>query len=111
MSIPPHLREAFALFCTELETHLQFFSEVLHQPAQDDYQGCARALESRFHLIKGGAGFFGLTALRELAGEKERVFRAPHTAESFREALAVHLAPAANMVWDELQRLAVTAST
>lgn len=111
MAIPPHLREAFALFCTELETHLQFFSEVLVHPAQDDYQGCARALESRFHLIKGGAGFFGLTALRDLAGEKERVFRAPHTAESFREAVLLHLTPATEAVRHELQQLALTAST
>ena len=62
--------KAYRLFVEELATHLTAAAASF----SDDHICSAtelRQLSSRFHTIKGGAGFFGLTDVQDLAGKLE----------------------------------------
>lgn len=61
---------AYQVFLEEFNKGLQQFEHVLVQenlPSGDDLQ----KLSSDFHRVKGGAGFFGLSKVSELAGKAE----------------------------------------
>lgn len=60
---------AYHVFVEELSKHLKFIREnIIKEPLPDE---ASRILAARFHTIKGGAGFFGLNQLMQLASELE----------------------------------------
>lgn len=70
----PKLASAFALFLDELDKHMAFFAQVsaeLHSLAADSQKpnpnevNHVEILKERFHLIRGGASFLGLTAIKD----------------------------------------------
>jgi chemotaxis protein histidine kinase CheA len=71
------LKAPLKLFVAELSTHLEFLRQNSssfpeHEPAQESLR---KKLESKFHLIKGSAGFFSLTEIVRLAGRGERAIK------------------------------------
>ena len=87
MDIPenkPNLENALQLLIKELEeNHLPFLQNILklveEQTSAEALEGVlapnANELVKHFHLIKGGAGFFGYKELSELARKGEMFFR------------------------------------
>lgn len=83
-SIPQELRPAFAIFLKELDGHLSFFKQVLaelaHRSMETEQDSevlageQAKMLIHRFHVIKGGAGFFKLDEMRISAATGEKLF-------------------------------------
>lgn len=62
--------KAYRLFVEELAIHLTAAATSF----SNDHVCCStelKQLSSRFHTIKGGAGFFGLTDVQDLAGKLE----------------------------------------
>lgn len=67
---------AYKIFLSEFERHLaksrEVFADIsLIEP--DDIYRCAGA----FHTIKGGAGFFGLKQIADIAGQLEKILCNP----------------------------------
>lgn len=81
--LKPELKGAQEIFIKELDTHLLFFDALLkklpisgeNEEFEKFYQENAKALEHRFHTIKGGAGFLQLSQIRELAMKAEKIFK------------------------------------
>ena len=61
---------AYAIFVIELARHLEWTRSLELSAAQPSLE-IYRELGARFHTIKGGAGFFGLRELGDLAGKIE----------------------------------------
>ncbi|MBP9838411.1 MAG: Hpt domain-containing protein [Proteobacteria bacterium] len=70
-SIPPYLEKAKEIFFKELTDHLKFFDTVI---LEDSLHKNQSDIASRFHIIKGGAGFLQMQNLREVADEGEKIF-------------------------------------
>ena len=70
---------AYKLFVEELTKHLAdahaTFGRAAHTSSDDFIR-----LSARFHTIKGGAGFFGLTRIAEIASALEQHFNQPDAA-------------------------------
>lgn len=66
----PLSSEVYRIYRLELEQHL----ERLQRMAEEDALLSDGVLEvrTRFHTIKGGAGFFGFSQLVEIAGQMEK---------------------------------------
>ena len=64
---------AYKLFVAELTKHLADAHATFGRAAQTDRSDFVR-LSARFHTIKGGAGFFGLSRIAELAATLEDRF-------------------------------------
>lgn len=62
--------KAYKIFISELETHLTEASEILAE-GEVLSEEQAESLQRRFHTVKGGAGFFGLTEIARVAGTLE----------------------------------------
>lgn len=80
--IPSELRPALAIFIKELDGHLSYLRECLtllgkQQGSFDDLDLSIRAenLGHRFHVMKGGAGFFKLHKIKDSAAKGEEIFR------------------------------------
>ena len=87
MTIPPELAGPLKLFIKELDSHLTYFRDLLAKgPAFDETQ--LKALAHRCHVVKGGAGFFQLALIRDLAGEGEKKFRSQLSADEYKELLS-----------------------
>lgn len=81
----PQLAAALKLYINELSTHYAFLQKFVLETTKDPARIDAAAdealaaerksIERRFHLIKGGAGFFSLQAIRELSARGEQLFR------------------------------------
>ena len=82
-NIPPALQPAFELFIKELDAHVIFLQRTVQQIAELQSQnGSSNAylkeltsLSHRFHTIKGGAGFFQLSEIKDFAGTLEKLFQ------------------------------------
>ncbi len=81
--IPEVLHEAAKIFLAELNGHAEFIHSLRTRlagapPADTEKLLTENAgpLAERFHLIKGGAGFLKLTALKDNASQNEKLFRA-----------------------------------
>jgi len=83
LDLPEVLHEAAHIFASELETHCVFLEKFCAELAGAN-ESAARALlkkqapllAEKFHLIKGASGFLNLIALRDLASDKEKRYRA-----------------------------------
>jgi chemotaxis protein histidine kinase CheA len=64
---------AYAVFLSETKQHLDWAGVNLLNLSQQDLSSLKEA-KRRFHTIKGGAGFFGLTEIEKLAAELEELF-------------------------------------
>jgi HPt (histidine-containing phosphotransfer) domain-containing protein len=87
VEIPPALQAAFELFLKEFDTHLAHFrklAEKLASPPAADFEPDRKSVEHRCHLIRGSAGFFKLTELKDLAASGEKEFRSM-AASDYRE--------------------------
>jgi len=75
--IPENLREPFRLFVEELKANLDIFRKALTQEAfaPEELELMRKKLEGRFHLVRGGAGFFNLNEIRNAATEGEEGLR------------------------------------
>ncbi len=79
--IPAELRPAFAIFLKELDTHVSYLvqtvqhMETLADSSNGEFAKDAQILEHRFHLIKGGAGFFKLDEMLRTALRGEEMFK------------------------------------
>ncbi len=75
--ILPEIHEALIpamkIFIEELKGHLLFFEGAMGRTELSSKD--AEALESRFHVIRGGSGFLQLTEVRQVAERGERFFR------------------------------------
>ena len=88
--LPPELNGAFSIFVEELNKHVAYLSEILQQLQLLASEDCvepissARAaqLENRFHKIKGGSGFLGLTEIEQLVTKGELLFK-EHEGDNF----------------------------
>lgn len=63
---------AYSIFYTEIEKHLKRGQEIFlgqSVPSPEEL----REASTRFHTIKGGAGFFGLNAISTVSGELENI--------------------------------------
>ncbi|MCO6429300.1 MAG: Hpt domain-containing protein [Deltaproteobacteria bacterium] len=71
----PQATRAYHLFLQELSGHLAFARELVSTPReqQDDWDELARAV----HMVKGGAGFFGLSEVAGIAAQLEARLRQP----------------------------------
>ena len=67
------LKEPLKLFVKELGNHLELLDKILGEsPTQSEHLELARKrLESRFHLMKGSAGFFALKSISEISSHGE----------------------------------------
>jgi len=68
--------KAYALFLSELKSHLNLAKERFHSKKDVNLDDCEKT-RSSFHTIKGGAGFFGLTEVAEAASKIESLFSKP----------------------------------
>ena len=81
--LSPALRPALEIFLRELDSHVLFFERTVQQIAELQSQNSAgngylkelRNLSGRFHTIKGGAGFFQLTEIKDFASTLEKLFQ------------------------------------
>lgn len=64
---------AYRLFFAELEKHLSKASSCLDSTEPPPAES-VREIGTAFHMIRGGAGFFGLDRLSELAARAEHLF-------------------------------------
>ena len=82
--LSPRLKEALRLFVKELDEHIgafeQHLGEEVEEPKSDSKNNILR-LKNRFHLIKGGAGFFDLEEIQDTAAEGERLCEEPKSSE------------------------------
>ena len=76
------LAQALTLYSTELSSHLswleEYFTPLKEVTPAEFFQACeaeARQLEHRFHTLKGGAGFLGLTPIFDLASQGDSLFK------------------------------------
>ena len=83
LDLPEILHAAAHIFATELEAHSAFLEQFCSEldAANDTASRAlmkkqAPLLAEKFHLIRGASGFLNLTALRDLATEKEKRYRA-----------------------------------
>ena len=85
----PLASRAYGVFLEELSRHL---GEVRIRLGRGDPIGSteARELGERFHTIKGGAGFFGLHEIEQVAAGLEQIFLAP-SAEPWPSGWEEHL--------------------
>ena len=88
-NLPPELESAFVMFKQELLQHMK----VLHDEAAlphlsgADFESRRKRIEHRFHIIRGGAGFFQLPEISALCADGEKAFRAATAEPVFLEAL------------------------
>lgn len=66
----PLSSEVYRIYRLELEQHI----ERLQLMAKEDFlvPDCVLEARTRFHTIRGGAGFFGFSQLVEIAGQMEK---------------------------------------
>jgi chemotaxis protein histidine kinase CheA len=76
-SLPESLRIPLKAFVEEIQGHLQFFAKIDLNGIQsaEELELLRKKIEGRFHLIRGGSGFFKLDALRSLATKGEEQFK------------------------------------
>ena len=99
--VPEQLIGAVKLFLQEFDSHLNCFNSVLssyqQQPqlfdslTDEQFAKERRLLEQRFHTIKGSAGFFKFTEIRDIAQTGEKLFRAATHKGEYVEALKTSL--------------------
>jgi len=65
--INERLREPLKLFIKELAGHLETLDKLELPDSEEALEQARKRLESKFHMIKGGAGFFSLKKVVELA--------------------------------------------
>jgi chemotaxis protein histidine kinase CheA len=83
IEVAPHLVEALSIFKAEFETHYTYLTEALAELAASTDGSSfeswlttkTKPLENRFHILKGSAGFLGLTAIKELTQKGEKLFK------------------------------------
>jgi chemotaxis protein histidine kinase CheA len=68
--------KAYSLFLNEIGKDLSQFDEFLKNDAFNSKEEVVRFTAS-FHRLKGGAGFFGLMRVAEIAGKIEALLRDP----------------------------------
>lgn len=75
--LPEMLQPALQIFIEELSAHAVYFQSVL--PNLDSHiapgADLRQALISRFHKIKGGAGFFKLDELKDRGAQSEKALK------------------------------------
>lgn len=73
--IQEKLKEPLRLFAQELKAHLEFLKSVKAPESEEEKELLRKKLENKFHLIKGGAGFFGLSELVRIGTEGENTMK------------------------------------
>jgi chemotaxis protein histidine kinase CheA len=82
--VPPELLPALAIFLDELASHLPDIRAAISEmraeldAGSDDEQAASKhaaALEHKFHLMKGGAGFLQLSEVAQAATSGEKMFK------------------------------------
>lgn len=72
----PILVKAYRIYFDEIAKHLHEASSVLADATALSSES-RYAVSARFHTIRGGAGFFGLSAIAEVAGKLEYLLARP----------------------------------
>lgn len=83
VQVAPHLVEALSIFKSELTTHLDWLKDSVSSLGQASDQEAfaqwlaanSKQIENRFHVLKGSAGFLGLTAIRDVSQKGEKIFK------------------------------------
>ena len=73
MGLDPMLANAYKIYIAEVRRHLVEVKDVLETPETPDLVGAS----GRFHTIRGGAGFFGLSDIASVAGKLEYALLEP----------------------------------
>jgi chemotaxis protein histidine kinase CheA len=94
-SVPPLLQSALKIFVKELESHLDYFDEILAQiqaiknNVEPVSEKRAQEIQKKFHLIKGGAGFLGLREISENATNGEQLVKPNSTTLDFNKLSSI----------------------
>jgi chemotaxis protein histidine kinase CheA len=72
----PLQSKAYGIFVGEFERHMREMRTVFEKNEAFDQNMLRRAVGA-FHTVKGGAGFFGLQQVADLAAETEKILRDP----------------------------------
>lgn len=89
ITISPALHGAAQIFLDELEGHLSFFQPLVEELSQEQNNesplpaNTRQSIKHRMHVIKGAAGFLGLTELQHAAGQGEKYFAPANAAILF----------------------------
>ena len=89
-NLPPELQEAHKLFLRELHGHVATVREKIATAdfrSLDSIEATRKALEHRFHTIRGGAGFFQLDEVLSAATLGESELRKGRQLSEYREFL------------------------
>jgi hypothetical protein len=70
--LPSSLHAACKVYIKELFGHIQFFKDLVTIQNQLNEESLKKA-KNRFHLIKGGAGFFKLEELQNIGDQGEAI--------------------------------------
>lgn len=102
------LKAPLKLFVNELTTHFEFFNAISKHYPEDEpsREALRKKLESKFHLIKGSAGFFSLSQIVTLADKGERTMKeAKANPEKLYQFFTDELTPIIAGLQAEYQRL------
>ena len=69
----PLYSEAYKIYRSELDTHMSRIAELLQRELVGSEE--KKELKTRFHTIKGGAGFFGFDQIFSVAGILETMMK------------------------------------
>ena len=92
--LPEYLKGAFDIFTVELGDHIKELKKI--SEPQLSSSSTINEVIRRFHTLKGGAGFLGLTEIFEYSDKAEKVFKkaaldedtdAPTESESLKKEL------------------------
>ena len=72
---------AYRIFLTEIDKHLSRTSDLLTGPI-DLASDAPRRAAASFHTVKGGAGFFGLTEVAQIAARLEDLLNSDRLTET-----------------------------